>query len=77
MKQLISLLLLLLLLLIWYSSWSIYIDKDYSSKYLQKKKSSNVEITEIILDEEKISRLSQNIKSSIEWLYYKTRTTFI
>lgn len=62
MKQLISLLLVWFLLLWGYYSWSIYFQKDYSSKYLQVKKSSNVNIQEIVLDEEKIDRLSKTIK---------------
>jgi len=62
MKQLASLFLFLLLLLLGYYWYSIYIQKDYSSPYLNLKKSQNVEIKEITLDKEKITRLSNNIK---------------
>lgn len=62
MKQLASLLLLLLLLLIWYYGWDIYIKKNYGSPYTTLKKNENIEIKEITLDKEKITRLSNNIK---------------
>lgn len=63
MKQLSSLLLFLLLLILGYYGYGIYFQKNYWSPYQTLKMSSKVEIKEITLDTDKITRLSKNIKS--------------
>ena len=62
MKQVLILLLLALFWFTWYSTYNIYVNKDYKSSYSKIKKSDWVKIIAIEFDKEKIDKLNSKIK---------------
>ena len=77
MKQINLLLLLALFSFIAYSSYDVFIKKNYKSDYKQIVSTQGVTISKIKFDKEKIDRLNENIKKLKQDPTYKLKLTNI